>query len=702
MNDLGRMLAISAAQVTLLASFAAIAYAGVRRRPAAAAQVAATGLIGCGVLTALSLLPLPTWWSWEKALPTPRERGSELSPDIRSTGLDAKSADHGDAAFSFLKFPAVWLWPAHDGAVTVPAASERATRLPALAVVVLATAACGVARLALGLWAVNRVRRAARPLDDPALCALTKSLANGLGCWRSVGLRECPALAGPAVVGWWRPVVLLPVEWRTWDDAERRAVLAHELAHVRRGDFAARVIAGLGVALHFYHPLLHLLASRLRLQQELAADALAASFAGGRASYLRALARLALRLDGAEPAWPAHAFLSSPRTLMRRVEMLRTTDGLKEKRWPPGARLALLAAAVVAASALRGPAREPEDRPVPARAAPAVQAVPAAADNTVSVQEATTGSLVFGVGVNSDVGISGSTVRRQGIDAKYFPLRGQGAFFCRPAELFALPGTDKLAKVVNSAIRDGGTPLGFMSPITLKIEEVEWLTGCVSLKAPHGEGGRAELQMGLWAIRTTRDFDWLGQTKALVPSVETVHEGNATYYRIPKGALPLLGASEIVFSLPDRRTILFDKHLPDAAPDVPTWMANWKSVEACNAACAIDCRGLGWMRGYKGKDKDIDPAFGDATSNAETITFGVDTAGKVTVTATALAGSDEAAGTVYRAANSLLEKLRDEMNRARPHPSSTSPSANDPDRFLSLLSGRSQWSLVSNGKSVLW
>ncbi len=108
-----------------------------------------------------------------------------------------------------------------------------------------------------------------------------------MGCRRGVDLRECPGVVSPAVVGWLRPVVLLPADWRGWGEPERRAVLAHELAHVRRFDYPLGLLARLGVALHFYHPLVYWLADRLRLQQELAADALAAPLVGGREPYLR-------------------------------------------------------------------------------------------------------------------------------------------------------------------------------------------------------------------------------------------------------------------------------------------------------------------------------------------------------------------------------------------------------------------------------
>ena len=77
------------------------------------------------------------------------------------------------------------------------------------------------------------------------------------------------------------------------------------------------------MALNYYHPVVRWIAGRLQLQQEQAADALGARFAGGRASYLVALSRLALEQDGRSPCWPAREFLPGRGTLIRRIAMLR-------------------------------------------------------------------------------------------------------------------------------------------------------------------------------------------------------------------------------------------------------------------------------------------------------------------------------------------------------------------------------------------
>src|SRR5262249_7867490 len=157
---------------------------------------------------------------------------------------------------------------------------------------------------------------------------LAELLGTAMGCPRRVEVRECPDLASPATVGWLRPVVLLPADWRGWNEMERRAVLAHELAHVARCDFLTGRLSRVGVALHFYRPLLHWMAGRLQLQQELAADSMAVRVLGRRSSYLYTLARLALRQDGRSTSWPVYGLFSSHGTLMRRIHMLRAKEGV--------------------------------------------------------------------------------------------------------------------------------------------------------------------------------------------------------------------------------------------------------------------------------------------------------------------------------------------------------------------------------------
>jgi hypothetical protein len=149
---------------------------------------------------------------------------------------------------------------------------------------------------------------------------------------------------------------LLPVVWREWSDAELRAVIAHELAHIAGDDYAAWLMARLAVVAHFYHPLVRWLAGRLQLEQELAADMTAARLVGDSKEYLHSLASLALAMPANRMSGPARTLFPSRSLLVRRIEMLRSS-GTNRPR-PSAARYATLGVVALvglAAAGLRGP-----------------------------------------------------------------------------------------------------------------------------------------------------------------------------------------------------------------------------------------------------------------------------------------------------------------------------------------------------------
>jgi beta-lactamase regulating signal transducer with metallopeptidase domain len=86
------------------------------------------------------------------------------------------------------------------------------------------------------------------------------------------GLWHSDAVDSPLTWGWWRPVVVLPSAAAGWSEAQRRAALAHEEAHVVRHDWAVHQLARVVCALLWFHPFAWWAASRLQLQAELAAD----------------------------------------------------------------------------------------------------------------------------------------------------------------------------------------------------------------------------------------------------------------------------------------------------------------------------------------------------------------------------------------------------------------------------------------------
>ncbi|OAI46947.1 hypothetical protein AYO44_01860 [Planctomycetaceae bacterium SCGC AG-212-F19] len=177
-------------------------------------------------------------------------------------------------------------------------------------------------RMAASLATLAQWRRHSRLLRDEDCAAC---LADVPATTVAVELRECPAIASPLTLGWRRPVILLPAAWRTWDAPERTLILAHELAHVRRRDFLLGVFAELAVCLYWFHPLVRLLARRLRLEQEYAADSEVLAGAPIPMDYLCCLARLALEIDTGSGSLAPAMWRRRP-DILRRIDMLHHTN----------------------------------------------------------------------------------------------------------------------------------------------------------------------------------------------------------------------------------------------------------------------------------------------------------------------------------------------------------------------------------------
>ena len=388
MNALAAGLLWGLVQVTAVTAAAAVLYAAAwRAGPRVRGSVALAGLLVAAGLTVLAPSPWPRWGGGtETASISPDQIRSSTSPVAESPLVvspakpraggagDGANPDPASLAATHAFLAALLDPPAGPDRPTPARRPVRWGLIAAASLVLL-----GVVRFAVGWLAVRRLRRAAVPVDDADVVGEWDALRTALSCRGPVDLRESPDLSTAAAVGGRRPAVLLPADWRTWTAAERSAVLAHELAHVRRGDAAANLFAQAALTLQFYHPLSHWLLARLRLEQEWAADAAAAAVAGGRETYLKSLAGLALRNDRARPSWPARAFLPTRRTFLRRVEMLRSPA-------PPPARCPRLTRTACLAAVLGCGVLAAGFRPVPAGQPPRETDAPPAppASNTDS------------------------------------------------------------------------------------------------------------------------------------------------------------------------------------------------------------------------------------------------------------------------------------------------------------------------------
>ena len=166
--------------------------------------------------------------------------------------------------------------------------------LPAL----VAAWLCGVAffslRFAGGFLLLEQRRRRQSCPPDSRILALCHALQDQLGLTRAIRYLACDWIASPGVIGWLRPVVLLPLFALTGlTETQLKAVIAHELAHIRRHDFLVNLLQVLVETLLFYHPAVWWLNRRIRAERELCCDEIAVALTGDRLEYARVLTLMA-------------------------------------------------------------------------------------------------------------------------------------------------------------------------------------------------------------------------------------------------------------------------------------------------------------------------------------------------------------------------------------------------------------------------
>ncbi|HEV7764618.1 MAG TPA: M56 family metallopeptidase [Thermoanaerobaculia bacterium] len=127
-------------------------------------------------------------------------------------------------------------------------------------------------------------------------------ISESLGLRRAVRLLESAAVEVPSVLGSLRPVILIPASALTGLTPQQiEMVLAHELAHIRRHDFAINLLQAFVETLMFYHPAVWWMSSRVRIERENCCDDLAVAVCGNPIQYARALTRLEELRAGSMP-----------------------------------------------------------------------------------------------------------------------------------------------------------------------------------------------------------------------------------------------------------------------------------------------------------------------------------------------------------------------------------------------------------------
>ena len=145
-------------------------------------------------------------------------------------------------------------------------------------------------RTAGGLFVIERMRRKEIAPIGKELYEKCAALQRKMGLDRVIRYCECHRLDAPAVLGWFRPVVLLPARALTGLTEEQiQAVIAHELAHIRRLDCFVNLFQIAVETLLFYHPAVWWISQRVRAERENCCDDEAISVCGNAVNYARAL-----------------------------------------------------------------------------------------------------------------------------------------------------------------------------------------------------------------------------------------------------------------------------------------------------------------------------------------------------------------------------------------------------------------------------
>lgn len=275
---------------------------GLRRRSAEVRYAA-----GCLALALLLAGPIITLGLWPAPVPgaSPVAGGAALTGGWGTVSAARSAADSavGNGVYSLVQW-----------------ATDFCGRLaPLLAAAWLLGVSVCLARLAQGCWWVKRIRCQFLAPVEPGWLEVLDDLRCRLEISRPVRLLKSAVVEVPTVLGWIRPVILLPAATLAGLAPEQlEAILAHELAHVRRWDYVVNACQCALETVMFYHPVVWWVSRCVREERENCCDDLVVRVCGNRVAYARALATL----EESRAELPDLAFAASGAPLLKRIRRL--------------------------------------------------------------------------------------------------------------------------------------------------------------------------------------------------------------------------------------------------------------------------------------------------------------------------------------------------------------------------------------------
>lgn len=280
----------------------AVLYASARRVLPRASSPNARYLLACAALAAMVAAPLMTW-----AMLQPSAGGSQIAHRLASAPRPVPSPASGPAFAPPISY--------EDTAAGVGPSQF-------LLWVVMLWLAGGVVfwvRLAGGWVVAARMRSMLVRSAPPEWQQTLSRLGARIGLSRPVRLLVSALVQVPMVVGWLRPVVLVPVGALAGLPAEHlEALLLHELAHIRRHDYLVNILQSIAEALLFYHPAVWWVSGHIRAERELCCDDVVVAVSGDALTYAHAL----VQLESYRPAYPGAVVAATGGGLAERIARL--------------------------------------------------------------------------------------------------------------------------------------------------------------------------------------------------------------------------------------------------------------------------------------------------------------------------------------------------------------------------------------------
>jgi beta-lactamase regulating signal transducer with metallopeptidase domain len=306
--------------------------------------------VACGAMLLCAVLPLSS------ILMQLADARAVAAAGAAKAATVAASGDGSSVVFSMLA-------PAARGIIdsdTLDAAQNVLRRqLPWIVGLWLAGAALMALRLAIGLkWVADRTRPD-EFTTNPYWQRRLSELARRFGIEQHVRLGVAEQLDSPITAGCFKPIVLVPTALITGMPVDLlEALLAHELAHIKRHDYLVNLIQSAIEIVLFYHPSVWAISRRIRIEREQIADDLAVDMLGQPHQLAQALSQLdRFQFDTTQLAHAAHGG-----NLMSRIKRLLRPD-VEPVSW----KLAMPLAGLLAAGAVlyAHAAPQPPEPPAP-------------------------------------------------------------------------------------------------------------------------------------------------------------------------------------------------------------------------------------------------------------------------------------------------------------------------------------------------